>query len=128
MANTGSPTLNASELPRRDVFELRRVLVLDFQQRKVLKFVDGNDAHLFVSLAVELAITAVINLDGNFRFALDDMKIRNQITVRIDEKSRTQTAGRAHLHDGLADLFDEVLHVARDRRAHRRCNRIAPAR
>ena len=40
-----------------DVFELRRVLVLDFQQRQVLKFVDGDDSHLLVSLAVELAVT-----------------------------------------------------------------------
>ena len=62
----------------------------------------------------------MINLHGNFRFALDDVKIRDQITVRIDEKSRAQAAGRAHLHDGLADLFDEILHVAGRRRARRR--------
>src|ERR1035438_244424 len=59
----------------------------------------------------------MIHFNGNFRLALDDVKIRDQITVRIDEKSRTQTSGRADLHDRLADLLDEVLHVAGGRGA-----------
>ena len=54
-----------------------------------------------------------INFHGNFRLALDDVEIRDEITVRVDEKSGAETFRRADLHDGLADLLDELTHVPR---------------
>ena len=66
MAKTESPTLKASELPSVTVFELRRVLVLDMQQREVVKFVDGDNADLLVSLAVQLAVVLADRLPRKF--------------------------------------------------------------
>ena len=51
----------------------------------------------------------MINLHGNFRLALDDVKVRDEIAVGVDEKAGAKTFRRADLHDGLADLLDEVL-------------------
>ena len=42
------------------------------------------------------------------------MEIGDQVAVRIDEKSGAEAFRRADLHDGLAELFDEVLDIARD--------------
>ena len=58
----------------------------------------------------------MINFHGNLRLALDDVEIGDEITVFIDEKTRTEPAGRAHLHDGFADLIDQFFHVALRRR------------
>ena len=80
-----------------------------------MKFVDGDDLDLLVSLAVKLAVLLVINLHGNFRLALDDVEIGDEITVRVDEEARTQAFRRADLHDRLADLLDERTHIARGR-------------
>ena len=52
-----------------------------------MKFVEGDDFHLLVGFAVELAVVLMIHFHGNFRFAFDDMEIRDQITVGVDEKS-----------------------------------------
>src|ERR1039457_5427988 len=91
----------------RDGLELRRVLVLDVQQRKVVKFIDGDDLDLLVSLAVKLAAGLMINLHGNFRLALDDVEIGDEIAVVVDEKTGAKSAGRFHLHHGLANLLDK---------------------
>ena len=80
-----------------------------------VKFIDGDDLDLLVSLAVKLAVALVINFHGNFRLALDDVKIRDEIAVGVDEKSGAKPLRRADLHDGLAYLLDEVGHVARGR-------------
>ena len=83
------------------------------QQGEVLKFVDGNDLHLLVGLAVELTVLLLVNFHGNFRLSLDDVKISHQIAVLIEEKAGAKSARRAHLHHCLADLLDERTNLAR---------------
>ncbi len=72
-----------------------------------MKFVDGDDLDLLVGLAVKLAVFLVVNFHGNFRLALDDVKIGDEIAVRVDEETGAEAFRRADLHDGLADLLDQ---------------------
>ena len=85
------------------------------QQREVVEFVDGDDFDLLVGFAVKLAIGLMINLHGNFRLTLNDVEVRDEIAVGVDEKAGAEPFRRAHLHDRLADLFHQILHVARRR-------------
>lgn len=95
-----------------DKLEFRRVLVLDLEQREIGEFVHGDNPHLFVGLALQLPVPLMINLDGDLRFTFDDMEVGDQKTVAVDEESRAQGAGGAHLHHGLAELVDEVADVS----------------
>ena len=96
----------------RDGLELRRVFILNVQEREVVKFVDGDNFYLLVGLAVELAIFLLVNFHGNFRLALDDVEIGDEITVFVQEEAGTKSAGGLDLHHGFADLLDEGTHVA----------------
>ena len=96
-----------------DGLEFRRAFVLDVQQREVVKFVDGDNFYLLVSLAVELAVFLVINFHGNFRLAFDDVEIGDEIAVVIQKKAGAEAAGCAHLHHGFANLFHQRADVAR---------------
>ena len=83
------------------------------QQRKIVKFIDGDNFNLLVSLAIELTVLLLINFHGNFRLAFDDVEVGDEITVVIDEKTGAEAAGRFYLHHGFANLFDERTHIAR---------------
>ena len=93
-------------IAQRDFRKLRGILVLDFQQGEVGEFVDGDDFDLFIALAFELAAILLIDLDRNLRLVFDDMEIRDQVSVFVDDEARTQSARRPHLDDGGAQLAD----------------------
>ena len=101
---------------QRHMFELRRVLVLDVQQRQVMEFVDRDDLHLLVRLAFQLAVPLVIDFHRDLRLALDHMEIRDEITVLVQEKSGAQPHRRLHLHHGFADHLHQRAHIAHRRR------------
>src|SRR5439155_24635806 len=74
---------------------------------EVGEFVDGDDADLFVTLAFQLVVPLLINLDRDLRLVFDDVKISNQIAVLVDDEARTQSAGSAHLNHRGAELADQ---------------------
>ena len=108
-ALTRGQRIRAADL---DVLELRRVFVLDLQQREIGELVHGHDANLLVGASFELAVFLVINFDGNLRLAFDDVEVGDEKAVFVEEEPRTKPAGRADLNHGLAELIDEIAHVA----------------
>ena len=96
MAKTESPTVSASALPS--------VMDLNFGAFLSSMCSSARSWNLLMLM---------INLHGDFRLALDDVKVRHEITVGVDEKAGAESLRRADLDDRLADLFDQILHVAR---------------
>ena len=86
------------------------VFLLNLEQGQVREFVHRDDPNLLVTPALELSALLVINLHGNLRFVLDDMEIRDEETLFADDETGTQAARRADLHDGFAELADQLAH------------------
>ena len=104
----------------RDEGELRRLLVLDLQQREIGELVHGHDADLLVAAAFELAVALVVDLDGDLGLALDDVEIGDEVAVFVDEETGAEPAGRPHLHHRLPQARHEFTNGALGSRgAHR---------
>ena len=87
IAKTRSPTDSASESPSSTHENFGAFLSSIFSKVRSANLFIAMIRTCLYSLAIKLRTFAVVNLDGNLCFALDDVEIGDQIAILINDES-----------------------------------------